>query len=85
MIKLIEPMNGKEPLYYILNNRSEASLNTTYNDLEEFKDAIRIDSILYGENNIVSGEIEDLTCYVLVNELDICGGESKANNKDNIL
>ena len=36
MIKLIEPSNGKEPLYYILNNTSDATMNTTYNDLEEF-------------------------------------------------
>ena len=85
MIKLIEPSNGKEPLYYILNNTSDATMNTTYNDLEEFQEAIRIDSILYGSDNIVSGEIEDLTCYVLVNELNVCKGESKANNKDKIL
>ena len=85
MIKLIEPSNGKEPLYYILNNTSEATMNTTYNDLEEFQEAIRIDGILYGSDNIVSGEIEDLTCYVLVNELEACGGESKANNKGKIL
>ena len=87
MIKLIEPSNGKEPLYYILNNTSEATMNTTYNDLEEFQEAIRIDGIIYGSDNIVSGEIEDLTCYVLVNELSVCGGESKVidNNKANIL
>jgi len=85
MIKLIEPMNGEKPTHYIINNTSPKTWGTTYNDEELYKEAQIVDSIIYGKENIVSGKIEDLNCYVLVNELEACGGDSKANNKGKIL
>ena len=85
MITLIEPMNGKPPTHYIINNASPATLNTTYNDVEEWKEAITIDSILYGKENIEHGHIIELDTVLLVNELDTQGGNSKANNTNKIL
>ena len=86
MITLIEPMNGKTPTHYIINNTSEATLNTTYNDVEEWKESITIDSILYGKENITHGLIGDLKGVKLVNELDVVkGANSKAQNKGKIL
>jgi hypothetical protein len=86
MTVLIEPANKLEPTHYILNNKCESSFNTSYNDLEAYHEAIIVDSIIYGKENIVSGEIEDLGAYTLVNELDVVtGSDSKANNKDKIL
>ena len=83
---LIQPSNGELPTHYILNNKCEASFNTSYNDLEAYHEAIIVDSIIYGKENIVSGEIEDLGPYTLVNELDVVtGADSKANNKGKIL
>ena len=83
---LIETANGELPTHYILNNKCETAFNTSYNDLEAYKEAIIVDSIIYGKENIVSGEIEDLGAYTLVNELDVVkGSESKANNKGKIL
>ena len=84
MIKLIEPIDKKAPLYYIINN-SKAALNSSYSDLEQFKEAVIIDSIIYGKENIESGEIEDLEAYSLFDETDVCGGNSRANNKGKIL
>ena len=82
MITLIEPMNGGKPTHYILNNTSPNTFNTSYNDEEKYEEAKRIDGILYGEDMIESGEIEDLGVYTLVNELDVIkGAESKAKNK----
>lgn len=85
MITLLEPMDGKKPTYYIINNYSPATFNTTYSDNDDFDEAVIIDKILYGKDNIKSGEIEDLKNYQLVNELDVCGGESKADNTNKIL
>jgi hypothetical protein len=83
---LIQPTNGKEPTHYILNNKCETAFNNSYNDLEAYHEAIIVDSIIYGKENIVSGEIEDLGLYTLVNELDVVtGSDSKANNKDKII
>ena len=86
MILLIEPSNGKEPTHYLLNNQCESSYNFSYNDLEAYEEAKTIDSIIYGKENIVTGEIEDLGPYTLVNELDVVtGSDSRANNKGKIL
>ena len=86
MILLIEPSNSKEPTHYLLNNQCEASYNFSYNDLEAYHEAVVMDSIYYGKENITYGEIEDLGAYTLVNELDaVTGAESKANNKGKIL
>tara|TARA_R110002153_G_scaffold46135_1_gene129992 strand:- start:109 stop:393 length:285 start_codon:yes stop_codon:yes gene_type:complete len=86
MILLIETANGELPTHYILNNKCETAFNTSYNDLEAYHEAIIVDSIIYGKENIVSGEIEDLGSYTLVNELDVVtGSDSKANNKDKII
>ena len=83
---LIQPANGLEPTHYILNNKCKSSFNTSYNDLEAYHEAIIVDSIIYGKENIVSGEIEDLGAYTLVNEMELeLGSESKANNKGKIL
>ena len=83
---LIETANGELPTHYILNNKCETAFNTSYNDLEAYHEAIIVDSIIYGKENIVSGEIEDLGAYTLVNELDVViGSESRANNKGKIL
>ena len=83
---LIEPSNGELPTHYILNNKCETAFNFSYNDLEAYEEAKTVDSILYGKENIVSGEIEDLGPYTLVNELDVVtGSDSKANNKGKIL
>ena len=83
---LIETANGLEPTHYILNNKCETAFNTSYNDLEAYHEAITVDSIIYGKENIVSGEVEDLESYTLVNELDVVtGAESRANNKGKIL
>ena len=83
---LIEPVNSKEPTHYILNNKCETAFNTSYNDLEAYHEAITVDSIIYGKENISFGEIEDLGSYTLVNELDVVtGSDSKANNKDKII
>ena len=83
---LIETANGELPTHYILNNKCKTSFNTSYNDLESYHEAIIVDSIIYGKENIVSGEIEDLGAYTLVNELDVVtGAESRANNKDKII
>lgn len=84
MITLLEPMDGGKPTHYIINNTSEATLNTTYNKLEDWKEAIILESILYGKENIVSGHIIELNTVILINELDVCGGESKIN-KDRII
>tara|TARA_R110001632_G_scaffold27493_2_gene73781 strand:+ start:12321 stop:12575 length:255 start_codon:yes stop_codon:yes gene_type:complete len=82
MITLLEPMDGQAPTHYILNNTSPNTFNTSYNDEEKYEEAKRIDGILYGEDMIESGEIEDLGVYTLVNELDVIkGAESKAKNK----
>ena len=86
MTVLIEPSNGLEPTHYILNNKCETAFNTSYNDLEAYEEAITVDSIIYGKENISFGEIEDLGYYTLVNELDVVtGSDSKANNKGKIL
>ena len=78
---LLEPMNGQAPTHYIINNTSPNTFNTTYNDVEDFRESVIIDGILYGEDMIQSGEIEDLGVYTLVNELDVIkGAESKAKN-----
>ena len=83
---LIETANGELPTHYILNNKCETAFNTSYNDLEAYHEAIIVDSIIYGKENIVSGEIEDLGAYTLVNELDVVtGSECRANNKGKIL
>ena len=84
MITLIEPMDRGKPSHYIINN-AKGALNTSYNNIEDWEESIVVDSILYGKHNIESGEIEDLTNYTIVNELDIMGGESKANNIGKIL
>tara|TARA_R110000765_G_scaffold166635_4_gene271533 strand:+ start:816 stop:1070 length:255 start_codon:yes stop_codon:yes gene_type:complete len=82
MITLLEPMDGQAPTHYIINNTSPNTFNTSYNDEEKYEEAKRIDGILYGEDMIESGEIEDLGVYTLVNELDVIkGAESKAKNK----
>ena len=81
MITLLEPMDGQSPTHYIINNTSPNTFNTTYNDIEDFRESVIIDGILYGEDMIESGEIEDLGVYTLVNELDIIkGAESKSKN-----
>lgn len=85
MITLLEPMDGKKPTYYIINNYSPATLNTTYSNKDDFDEAVIIDGILYGKDNIKSGEIEDLKNYQLVNELDICGGDVRCDNTNKIL
>ena len=86
MTVLIEPSNGLEPTHYLLNNISDASYNFSFNDLESYEDAKTVYSINYGKENIVSGEIEDLGAYTLVNELDVVtGSECRANNKGKIL
>jgi hypothetical protein len=86
MTVLIEPSNSKQPTHYLLNNQCQSSYNFSYNDLEAYEEAKTIDSIIYGEENIVSGEIEDLGAYTLVNELDVVtGSDSKANNLGKIL
>ena len=78
MTVLIEPSNGELPTHYILNNKCETAFNTSYNDLEAYHEAIIVDSIIYGK--------EDLGPYTLVNELDVVtGAESRANNKDKII
>ena len=83
---LIETANGELPTHYILNNKCKTAFNTSYNDLEAYHEAITVDSIIYGKENIVSGEVEDLESYTLVNELDVVtGAESRANNKGKIL
>ena len=83
---LIETANGELPTHYILNNKCKAAFNTSYNDLEAYHEAIIVDSIIYSKENIVSGEIEDLGAYTLVNELDVVtGSDSKANNKGKII
>ena len=78
---LIEPTNGQKPTHYILNNTSPNTFNTSYNNTEDYRESITINGILYGEDVIESGEIEDLGTYTLINELDVCKGESKAKNK----
>jgi hypothetical protein len=83
-MELIEPIDGGYPIYYIINTIKGAK-NTSYNNTEEFNEAVIIESIIYGKENIKSGEIEDLDFFKLVNELDVMGGESKANNTKNIL
>ena len=85
MITLIEPMNGKPPTHYIINNASPATLNTTYNDVEEWKEAITIDSIIYGKDNIEHGLIDELQSMELINEQDVCGGKCRADNTNKIL
>ena len=81
-----EDLIGYYEQNYLLNNQCESSFNTSYNDLEAYEEAKTIDSIIYGKENIVSGEIEDLGAYTLVNELDaVTGAESRANNKGKIL
>jgi len=85
MITLLEPMDGGKPSHYIINNTSPKTLNTTYNDVKEWKEAIIIDSILYGKDNIEHGLITDLDAIKLVNEQEVCGGKCKADNKDKIL
>ena len=88
-IELLEPMNGGVPTHYILNNASVKSLNTTYNDIEEFKEAKKLEAMYHGADNIITGEMKDLDNYevVLIEERSVCGGESKVinNNKANIL
>ena len=86
MIQLIEPANGKAPSHYIINLTSDNAKNYAYNDLESYNEAIQVDGILNGKENIMFGEIEELTDYYLVNELDLdLGADSKANNKGKIL
>ena len=88
-IELLEPMDGGVPTHYILNNASAKSLNTTYNDDALYEEAKRLEPMYNGVENIITGEMKDLDNYevILVNELSICGGESKVvnNNKANIL
>ena len=86
MTVLIQPANGLEPTHFLLNNQCKSSFNTSYNDLEAYHEAIIVDSIIYGKENISFGEIEDLGSYTLVNEMDVVtGAESRANNKDKII
>jgi len=77
---LIEPMNGQKPTHYILNNTSPKTYNTSYNDVDEYEEAKRLENI-YSPDMIEFGEIEDLGVYTLINELDVIkGAESKAKN-----
>jgi len=86
MILLIEPANGLKPSHYIINNTCNNSKNYAYNDLEAYEEAKQVDGILNGKDNIIFGEIEELTDYHLVNELDLdLGAECRANNKGKIL
>ena len=86
VITLIEPMDGGKPTHYIINNTSPKTLNTTYNDVEDWKESITINSIYYGKDNIEHGLITDLGDIKLVNELNtVKGGKCRADNKDKIL
>jgi len=87
MILLIEPSNGLKPSHYILINNTNSNVkNYAYNDLEAYEEAKQVDSIIYGKDNIIFGEIEELGEYYLVNELDLdLGANCRANNKGKIL
>ena len=80
-VRFLEPSNGKPPTHFIINNISEKTWNTTYNDIDEYEEAKRLEN-LYTPDMIEFGEIEDLLCkYELFNELDVIeGAESKARN-----
>tara|TARA_R110002167_G_scaffold209416_2_gene413349 strand:+ start:464 stop:766 length:303 start_codon:yes stop_codon:yes gene_type:complete len=85
-VRFLEPSNGKPPTHFIINNTSDLTWNTTYNDVDEYEEAKRLENI-YHPDMIEFGEIEDLLCkYELFNELDVVtNAESKANNKGKIL
>ena len=84
MIKLTEPINKQKPSHYIINS-SKGALNHSYSCKDDYDEAIIMDSIIYGKENIKGGEIEDLTCYLLFDESETQGGKSKADNKGKIL
>jgi len=86
MTVLIEPANGLKPSHYIINNTCNKSKNYAYNDLEAYEEAKQVDSIIYGKDNILFGEIEELGDYYLLNELDLdLGANCRANNSGKIL
>jgi len=84
MIEIIETTTKEKPTHVVLNKKILRN-NKGYTTLEEAKEEAVIEAVLWGSENVELVDINDLTCFVIVDETVKGGGESKANNKGKIL
>ena len=85
-INIIETTTKETPTHVVINSKALRANKAYTSELEANEEAI-IEAVIYGQENIKVVPFSELVNPVLVNELDICGGESKVinNNKHNIL
>ena len=85
-INIIECTDKGTPAYAVINSKALRANKAYTSEIEANEEAI-IESVIYGAEYVKVVPFKELVNPVLVDELDICGGESKVinNNKHNIL